>query len=168
MEPMRLLVTDAAAQPPRQATAWLIMTLGRKMKLPQISVILFTALLAGCLARSTTQSDRIDRLVDKLSDTSMWQTGLFPGISLPLDAPEHDVVAEAVRMHSFDEGRIGHYSIVTSRDVAIPAYGVSRSVMPLMVRVRAVELSTDHGGVVLLYERGTTADLLWTRIYKQD
>ena len=31
MEPMRLLVTDAAAQPPRQATAWLIMTLGRKM-----------------------------------------------------------------------------------------------------------------------------------------
>jgi len=29
MEPMRLLVTDAAAQPPRQATAWLIMTLGR-------------------------------------------------------------------------------------------------------------------------------------------
>ena len=26
---MRLLVTDAAAQPPRQATAWLIMTLGR-------------------------------------------------------------------------------------------------------------------------------------------
>ena len=27
---MRLLVTDAAAQPPRQATAWLIMTLGRK------------------------------------------------------------------------------------------------------------------------------------------
>lgn len=26
MEPMRLLVTDAAAQPPRQATAWLIMT----------------------------------------------------------------------------------------------------------------------------------------------
>ena len=30
MEPMRLLVTDAAAQPPRQATAWLIMTLGRK------------------------------------------------------------------------------------------------------------------------------------------
>ena len=28
MEPMRLLVTDAAAQPPRQATAWLIMTLG--------------------------------------------------------------------------------------------------------------------------------------------
>ena len=25
---MRLLVTDAAAQPPRQATAWLIMTLG--------------------------------------------------------------------------------------------------------------------------------------------
>ena len=30
MEPMRLLVTDAAAQPPRQATAWLIMTLGRE------------------------------------------------------------------------------------------------------------------------------------------
>jgi hypothetical protein len=30
MEPMRLLVTDAAAQPPRQATAWLIMTLGRR------------------------------------------------------------------------------------------------------------------------------------------
>ena len=29
MEPMRLLVTDAAAQPPRQATAWLIITLGR-------------------------------------------------------------------------------------------------------------------------------------------
>jgi hypothetical protein len=29
MEPMRLLVTDAAAQPPRQATAWLIMTLGK-------------------------------------------------------------------------------------------------------------------------------------------
>jgi hypothetical protein len=30
---MRLLVTDAAAQPPRQATAWLIMTIGgRKMK----------------------------------------------------------------------------------------------------------------------------------------
>jgi hypothetical protein len=28
---MRLLVTDAAAQPPRQATAWLIMTLGRNM-----------------------------------------------------------------------------------------------------------------------------------------
>jgi hypothetical protein len=28
MEPMRLLVTDAAAQPPRQATAWLITTLG--------------------------------------------------------------------------------------------------------------------------------------------
>jgi hypothetical protein len=27
---MRLLVTDAAAQPPRQATAWLIMTLGRR------------------------------------------------------------------------------------------------------------------------------------------
>ena len=26
---MRLLVTDAAAQPPRQATAWLITTLGR-------------------------------------------------------------------------------------------------------------------------------------------
>jgi hypothetical protein len=26
---MRLLVTDAAAQPPRHATAWLIMTLGR-------------------------------------------------------------------------------------------------------------------------------------------
>jgi hypothetical protein len=26
---MRLLVTDAAAQPPRQATAWLIMTLGK-------------------------------------------------------------------------------------------------------------------------------------------
>jgi hypothetical protein len=33
MEPMRLLVTDAAAQPPRQATAWLIMTLGRNMKI---------------------------------------------------------------------------------------------------------------------------------------
>jgi hypothetical protein len=32
MEPMRLLVTDAAAQPPRQATAWLIMTLGRIIK----------------------------------------------------------------------------------------------------------------------------------------
>jgi hypothetical protein len=31
MEPMRLLVTDAAAQPPRQATAWLIMTLGKNM-----------------------------------------------------------------------------------------------------------------------------------------
>ena len=30
MEPMRLLVTDAAAQPPRQATAWLIMTLGKE------------------------------------------------------------------------------------------------------------------------------------------
>ncbi len=29
MQPMRLLVTDAAAQPPRQSTAWLIMTLGR-------------------------------------------------------------------------------------------------------------------------------------------
>ena len=29
MEPMRLLVTDTAAQSPRQATAWLIMTLGR-------------------------------------------------------------------------------------------------------------------------------------------
>ncbi|MBW7896476.1 MAG: hypothetical protein H3C27_15310 [Opitutaceae bacterium] len=27
---MRLLVTDAAAQPPRQATAWLIMTLGKE------------------------------------------------------------------------------------------------------------------------------------------
>ena len=27
-----MLVTDAAAQPPRQATAWLIMTLGRIMK----------------------------------------------------------------------------------------------------------------------------------------
>ena len=33
MEPMRLLVTDAAAQPPRQATAWLIMTLGRIMQI---------------------------------------------------------------------------------------------------------------------------------------
>ena len=29
---MRLLVTEAAAQPPRQATAWLIMTLAKKMK----------------------------------------------------------------------------------------------------------------------------------------
>ena len=29
---MRLLVTDTAAQSPRQATAWLIMTLGRIMK----------------------------------------------------------------------------------------------------------------------------------------
>lgn len=35
MEPMRLLVTDRAAHAPRQATAWLIMTLGinQKMKL---------------------------------------------------------------------------------------------------------------------------------------
>ena len=30
MEPMRLLVTDHAAHAPRQATAWLIMTLGRQ------------------------------------------------------------------------------------------------------------------------------------------
>ncbi len=30
MEPMRLLVTDPALQALRQATAWLIMTLGRK------------------------------------------------------------------------------------------------------------------------------------------
>ena len=30
---MRLLVTDAAAQPPRQATAWLIMTLGRTIQI---------------------------------------------------------------------------------------------------------------------------------------
>ena len=36
MEPMRLLVTDAAAQPPRQATAWLIMTLGRNEMKPRI------------------------------------------------------------------------------------------------------------------------------------
>ncbi len=28
MQPMRLLVTDTAAQSPRQSTAWLIMTLG--------------------------------------------------------------------------------------------------------------------------------------------
>ena len=31
---MRLLVTDTAAQSPRQATAWLIMTLGRIMRIP--------------------------------------------------------------------------------------------------------------------------------------
>ncbi len=34
---MRLLVTDAAAQPPRQATAWLIMTLGRKQSTIRMS-----------------------------------------------------------------------------------------------------------------------------------
>jgi len=31
---MRLLVTDAAAQPPRQATAWLIMSLARQQRRP--------------------------------------------------------------------------------------------------------------------------------------
>jgi hypothetical protein len=35
MEPMRLLVTDPALQVLRQATAWLIMTLGRIMKPPK-------------------------------------------------------------------------------------------------------------------------------------
>ena len=39
MEPMRLLVTDPAAQALRQATAWLIMTLGIKnMSEPWYSV----------------------------------------------------------------------------------------------------------------------------------
>lgn len=49
MEPMRLLVTDAAAQPPRQATAWLIMTLGRSEPMqsrphtfPEIKAMLVT------------------------------------------------------------------------------------------------------------------------------
>ena len=48
MEPMRLLVTDAAAQPPRQATAWLIMTLGRisnpmkRLRIPLVPSLLFS------------------------------------------------------------------------------------------------------------------------------
>ncbi len=43
---MRLLVTDAAAQPPRQATAWLIMTFGR-MKLWQKIFMISPLLIAS-------------------------------------------------------------------------------------------------------------------------
>lgn len=46
MEPMRLLVTDAAAQPPRQATAWLIMTLGGIMKSGIVTLFVFLATIA--------------------------------------------------------------------------------------------------------------------------
>ena len=31
MHPRRMLVTDAATQPPRQSPVWLIMTLGRRI-----------------------------------------------------------------------------------------------------------------------------------------
>lgn len=47
MEPMRLLVTDAATQPPRQATAWLIMTLGKKMNKYTRIARVYPALLTG-------------------------------------------------------------------------------------------------------------------------
>ena len=44
MEPMRLLVTDTAAQSPRQATAWLIMALGRRNTMPRNSAELIITL----------------------------------------------------------------------------------------------------------------------------
>jgi hypothetical protein len=52
MEPMRLLVTDAAAQPPRQATAWLIMTLGYFSE--------FLVMCSdGCAARSISTIEKL-------------------------------------------------------------------------------------------------------------
>jgi hypothetical protein len=52
MEPMRLLVTDAAAQPPRQATAWLIMTLAKMKTVVKLSLVvaISLAITAGILA----------------------------------------------------------------------------------------------------------------------
>ncbi len=44
---MRLLVTDTAAQSPRQATAWLIMTLGRRILMKIAAGIILT--LIGAL-----------------------------------------------------------------------------------------------------------------------
>ncbi len=58
MQRSRLLVTDAAELPPRQATGSLIMTLGRNMKrLVPFYAMLFLALFlsAGCTHTSTGQ-----------------------------------------------------------------------------------------------------------------
>ncbi len=75
MEPMRLLVTDAAAQPPRQATAWLIMTLGRKsMKTLKIALIVFGVyfmlLPARDILNQGTRPYRIDLLEHHLRSLS--------------------------------------------------------------------------------------------------
>ncbi len=51
MEPRRLLVTDAAEPPLRQAAVWLIMTLGRrnmKQKAQQVILIALLAILSPC------------------------------------------------------------------------------------------------------------------------
>jgi hypothetical protein len=61
MEPMRLLVTDAAAQPPRQATAWLIMTLGRRksMQFTLTFISLFLVVTGFASQRDTSVTSPI-------------------------------------------------------------------------------------------------------------
>jgi hypothetical protein len=121
-------------------------------------IILLCVVLASCAGNNIATPDPIDKLVGTLNASNgLWINGVFPIITLPVDATPEDVLAQAVKMVGFDQGHIKTYRILKIREVDLKN-------VPMGAAYSAALVQTDLGMKICLFKQLPNSRW-WTRWY---
>lgn len=113
-----------------------------------------TATATTAATAAPADAAAIDRLVDKLSKSMLWQNGTFPKIDLPQSASSGEVLRRMFELISFDAGKVTRHTVLAERDVKLGD-----------ASYKALVVDTDRGKQVVLMRFEGPQVGWWTRSY---